>query len=95
MMNLDILQAHVENLNRLLQDREPGLISWSLNLKYELESIAELIKPQQTPLETVLKELEKLEKLTYVDNLGNAHITTEMAKRMLISLAEDYDKIEK
>jgi hypothetical protein len=42
-MDLDKLQAEVEKLLSLLQDRQPGLISWNMFMEERLKSIVKMI----------------------------------------------------
>lgn len=43
-MNLDELHAEVRKLLSLLDDRQPGLISWNMFLEERLKSIAKMIE---------------------------------------------------
>lgn len=48
-MNLNELQAEVEKLLALLQDRQPGLMSWNMLLNERLQSIQKMIESSGVP----------------------------------------------
>ena len=39
--NIDKLKTHVENLTKLLNDPQPGLLTWQMVVHKEIEEIAE------------------------------------------------------